>query len=68
MAAFRPASELAKDVGIVVKGRSCRGCGDPAEDLCEACLTCTIESVVERMARDGALDDAIRRVIERARG
>ena len=66
--AFKPASELAKDKGLVVKGSSCHMCGQPAEPVCWECLACTIDAAVERMAREGKLDDVVRRVVEQMRG
>ena len=68
MAAFRPADKIAKENGVNIRRTACAMCGDPAEAVCWACLDATIETAVERMAREGKLDDALRRVIEQARG
>lgn len=68
MAAFRSAAEVAKENGVNIRRTACAMCGDPAEAVCWACLDATIETAVERMAREGKLDDALRRVVERMKG
>ena len=65
---FESASKIAKEKGLVVKGSSCHMCGQPSEPICWECLACTIETAVERMARECELDDVVRRVVERMRG
>ena len=65
---FEPASKIAKEKGLVVKGSSCHMCGQPSEPICWECLVCTIETAVERMAHEGKLDDVVMRVVERMRG
>lgn len=50
---FESASNIAKEKGLVVKGSSCHMCGQPSEPICWECLACTIETAVERMAREG---------------
>ena len=68
--AFRSATEVAKINGVKVPRctTACVMCGQPAEPVCWECLACTIETAVERMAREGKLDDVVRRVVERMRG
>lgn len=68
MAAFRPADKIAKENGVNIRRTACAMCGNPAEAVCWACLGATIETAVERMAREGKLDDALRRVVERMKG
>lgn len=71
MTAFRPADRIAHERGmpiVRVNTTACVMCGEAAEPICWDCLGCTIEEAIERMAREGKLDDAILRVIERMRG
>lgn len=67
---FVPAAKIARDKGTPVPRctTACVMCGQPAEPVCWECLACTIETAVERMAREGKLDDVVRRVVERMRG
>lgn len=65
---FEPADRIAKERGMNIRRTACAMCGEPSEPVCWQCLDCTIETAVERMAREGKLDDVVRRVIERMRG
>lgn len=67
---FESASKIARDKGTSVPRctTACVMCGQPSEPICWECLACTIETAVERMAREGKLDDVVRRVVERMRG
>lgn len=68
MTTFRSASDVAKERGMNIRRTACVMCGEPSEPVCWACLDCTIETAVERMAREGKLDEVVQRVVERMRG
>jgi hypothetical protein len=67
---FVPADKITRDKGTAEPRctTACVMCGQPSEPICWECLASTIEVVVERMAREGKLDDVMQRVIERMRG
>lgn len=67
---FESADRIAKSKGTPVPRctTACVMCGEAAEPVCWSCLACTIETAVERMAREGKLDEVVQRVVERMRG